>query len=247
MQLASPIPLIVLAFSVAFNVAAHADETELDIALSLADMLQASRTIIANNQTLINDPELTDKALTGEVIVAQVIDLLAESGAITPEQLEGDSRLARYLQFQSDAIAEIINENQRLFNQQGLAFKGFVPAVFARLVNERFSEKANGEAQVKVTAPMDLIRNRRARPDDWELGVLETKFKSTDWLPGERYTESIEVAGREAFRVMVPEYYGQACLACHGGPKSELDVTGYPKEGAELDQLAGAISITLFK
>ena len=247
MQLASPIPLIVLAFSIVFNVAAHADETELDIALSLADMLRASRTIIANNQTLINDPDITDKALTGEAIVAQVIDLLAESGAITPEQLEGDSRLARYLQFQSDAIAEIINENQRLFNQEGLAFKGFVPAVFARLVNERFSEKANGEAQVKVTAPMDLIRNRRARPDDWELDVLETKFKSTDWHPGERFTESTEVAGREAFRVMVPEYYGQACLACHGGPKAELDVTGYPKEGAELDQLAGAISITLFK
>lgn len=230
-----------------FNVAAHADETELDIALSLADMLRASRTVIADHQTLINDPELTDKALTGEVIVAQVIELLSESGAITPEQFDGDSRLARYLQFQSDSIAEIIDENQALFNQEGLAFKGFVPAVFARLVNERFSEKANGEAQVKVTAPMDLIRNRRARPDDWELDVLETRFKSGDWQSGQRYTESTQIAGREAFRVMVPEYYGQACLACHGSPKAELDITGYPKEGANLDQLAGAISITIFK
>ena len=225
----------------------HAEEAELDIALSLADMLRASRTVIANNQPLINDPDQTDKPLSGEIIVAQVIDLLAESGTISAEQLSGDSRLARYLQFKTDAIAEVIDENQKLFNQPGLSFKGFVPAVFARLVNERFSEKAGGDAHVKVTAPMDLIRNRRARPDDWELDVFENQFKSDDWRHGERFTASTTVGGREAFRVMVPEYYGQACLACHGAPKAELDITGYPKEGAELDQLAGAISITIFK
>ena len=239
--------LIVSIFLLVFSVTAFADETELDIALSLADMLRASRTVIADNQSLINDPERIDKSLTGEVVVAQVIDSLTESGTISPEQFDGDTRLSRYLKFQSDAMAEIIDENQRLFNQPGVAFKGFVPAVFARLVNERFSEKAGGEAQVKVTAPMDLIRNRRARPDDWELDVLESRFKSADWQHGQRFIESTEVAGREAFRVMVPEYYGQACLACHGAPKAELDITGYPKEGAELDQLAGAISITLFK
>ena len=231
----------------ALSAVAIAEESELDIALSLADMLQASRTVIASNQSLINNPELSNKALSGKVIVDQVIDQLNESGALTEEQLEGDTRLARYLQFQADSIAEIIDENQKLFNQPGLAFKGFVPAVFARLVNERFSAKASGEAQVKVTAPMDLIRNRRARPDEWELDVLESKFKSADWQHGQRYTESTEIAGREAFRVMVPEYYGQACLACHGTPKAELDITGYPKEGADLDQLAGAISITIFK
>ena len=229
------------------SVTANAEDSELDIALSLADMLQASRTVIANNQSIINNPELTEKALTGKVIVDQITELLTESGALTEDQLEGDTRLARYLQFQVDSIAEIIDENQRLFNQPGLAFKGFVPAVFARLVNERFSTKASGEAQVKVTAPMNLIRNRRARPDTWELDVLESRFKSDDWPHGQRYTESTEIAGRQAFRVMVPEYYGKACLACHGSPKAELDITGYPKEGADLDQLAGAISITIFK
>ena len=239
--------LIINLLLLALSSVVIAEETELDIALSLADMLQASRTVIADNQSLINNPELTEKALTGEVIVDQVIELLTESGALTEEQLEGDTRLARYLQFQADSIAEIIDENQMLLNQPGLAFKGFVPAVFARLVNERFSAKASGEAQVKVTAPMDLIRNRRARPDEWELDVLESKFESADWQHGQRYTESTEIAGREAFRVMVPEYYGQACLACHGTPKAELDITGYPKEGADLDQLAGAISITIFK
>lgn len=247
MRLPSPKILIIKALLLSISLTATAEESELEIALSLAKMLQASRTVIANNQSLINDSELTDKALTGEVIVAQIMELLSDSGSISDEQVSGDTRLARYRQFQSESIAEVIDENQRLFNQPGLTFKGFVPAVFARLVNERFSEKADGEAQVKITAPMDLIRNRRARPDNWELDVFETRFKSDDWQTGQRYTASTDVAGREAFRVMVPEYYGQACLACHGTPKAELDITGYPKEGAELDQLAGAISITIFK
>ena len=53
--------------------------------------------------------------------------------------------------------------------------------------------------------------------------------------------------GRDAFRVLVPEYYGAGCLRCHGEPKGEIDVTGYPKEGGKLGDLAGAISITLYR
>ena len=224
-----------------------AEDTDLDIALSLADMLRASRTVIADNQSLINDPDKSDKALTGDVVVTQVMNLLTENDTISAEQLSGDTRLARFLRFQSESIVEIIDENQTLINQPDLAFKGFVPAVFARLVNERFSEKAAGEANVKVTAPLDLIRNRRARPDNWELDVFESRFRSADWQHGALYTASTDVNGQDAFRVMVPEYYGDACLACHGGPKAELDITGYPKEGASLGQLAGAVSITIFK
>ena len=37
------------------------------------------------------------------------------------------------------------------------------------------------------------------------------------------------------------------CLTCHGEPKGEIDVTGYPKEGGKLGDLGGVISITLFR
>jgi hypothetical protein len=43
----------------------------------------------------------------------------------------------------------------------------------------------------------------------------------------------------------VPEYYVASCLSCHGTPKGEIDVTGYPKEGAALGDLGGVISIKL--
>ena len=59
--------------------------------------------------------------------------------------------------------------------------------------------------------------------------------------------EVAEVDGRPAFRMLLPEYYTDSCLTCHGEPKGEIDVTGYPKEGGKTGDLGGAISIVLFK
>jgi hypothetical protein len=56
-----------------------------------------------------------------------------------------------------------------------------------------------------------------------------------------------DAKGRPAYRVMVPEYYAASCLTCHGGPKGEMDITGYPKEGASENDLGGVISITLYR
>ena len=39
--------------------------------------------------------------------------------------------------------------------------------------------------------------------------------------------------------MLVPEYYSTGCLACHGGPAGEIDVTGHAKEGGQLDDLGG--------
>jgi hypothetical protein len=47
--------------------------------------------------------------------------------------------------------------------------------------------------------------------------------------------------------MLVPEYYTPGCLSCHGEPKGEIDVTGYPKEGGKVGDLGGVISITLFR
>jgi hypothetical protein len=46
---------------------------------------------------------------------------------------------------------------------------------------------------------------------------------------------------------MVPQYYVESCLACHGSPKGEVDVTGYPKEGAKSGELGGAVSLVLYR
>ena len=178
---------------------------------------RAARTAISANQGRINDPAIGDKGLTGRVVVDKA------------------------------AIVEVMDENQATINQRDIGFKGFVPAVFARLVNERFKRKMGREAELKVTAPLDLVRNRKARPDAWETAAIRDSLRRPDWPKGQILTQVATAKGREAFRVLVPEYYGAGCLRCHGEPKGEIDVTGYPKEGGKLGDLAGAISITLYR
>ena len=46
-------------------------------------------------------------------------------------------------------------------------------------------------------------------------------------------------------RTMMPIYYTEDCLTCHGNPKGILDISGYPREGARVGELAGAISIQI--
>ncbi|MES9899474.1 MAG: DUF3365 domain-containing protein [Sedimenticola sp.] len=40
-------------------------------------------------------------------------------------------------------------------------------------------------------------------------------------------------------------YIKKACLKCHGDPKGELDIAGKVKEGYEIGDLRGAISISM--
>jgi hypothetical protein len=47
--------------------------------------------------------------------------------------------------------------------------------------------------------------------------------------------------------MMTPDYYAASCLICHGSPKGETDITGYPKEGGKEGDLGGVISIVLFR
>ncbi len=86
-----------------------------------------------------------------------------------------------------------------------------------------------------------------ARPDTWENSVIEEKFKDSSWAEGQPFFEEADVSGMPAFRMLIPEYYSESCLSCHGSPAGETDVTGFPKEGGQLGDLAGAISITLFR
>ena len=51
--------------------------------------------------------------------------------------------------------------------------------------------------------------------------------------------------GRDAYRLILPEYYKKSCLGCHGGPKGSRDITGGKREGGKEGQLGGAISVTL--
>ena len=188
--------LLIAGLTAAAAVAASppADEDAV-ITQSLAEMLRDARTVISNNQDLINNPELGDKHLSGQVVLEQAVKGYAKATGKDPTKIDPNSRQGRLLRAMMASIVAVTDDNQATINENGTGFKGFIPAVFARLVSEDFNQLANG---------------------------------------------------RPAFRVTVPEYYAPSCLVCHGSPKGEMDLTGYPKEGGKTGDLGAVISITLY-
>ena len=80
--------------------AAPADE-DAAIAQRLAEMLRDARTVVSNNQDLINNPTLGDKHLTGRVVLDQTVDgyrkatgevLVAERRVVDQILIVGDDR-----------------------------------------------------------------------------------------------------------------------------------------------------------
>jgi hypothetical protein len=217
------------------------------VAESLAAMLRAGQTVISRHQAQINDPDIGDKGLNGKSVLAEAVRIYQEKTGADPLAIDPASRQGRLLRAQMDAIVEVMDSNREILDTKGVGFKGFIPAKFGRLVNEAFSKRVSNEAEVKVTAPADLVRNPKARPDAWEAEVFSAKLLSAGWPKGQVYSALADSGGRLAFRIAVPEYYAASCLSCHGGPKGELDLTGYPKEGRNEGDLAGALSISLYR
>ncbi len=227
--------------------AATSPEDDALTAKSLATMLRAGRTVISRNQDKINDPKLGDKGLDGKTVLAEAVKIYMETAGVDPLAIDANSRHGKLLRMEMDAIAEVMDGHQQTINRPGVGFKGFIPAVFGRQVSESFGRRAVGVADMKVTAPPKLVRNQRARADDWEAAVIETKLMSAAWPKDQIYSEVAKSKGKDAYRTAMPEYYGATCLSCHGSPAGEIDVTGFPKEGANTGDLGGVISITLYR
>lgn len=211
----------------------------------LAELLRAGRAVVSAKQPLINDPDVAHKGLTPEAFVAEVAALHVERTGAPPITEAMDPAEAEIVQALLDAMAGAIAEAQPLIDREGMGFKGFIPATFARMTNERFGAIEAGAARMKVTAPPALVRNRTATPDAWERAVIEDHLGTPEWSHGETFYETVADGEGRAFRMLIPEYYADSCMSCHGGPAGETDITGFPKEGAAAGDLGGAISITL--
>lgn len=227
--------------------AATPSEDDAAIAKSLATMLRSGRTVISRNQDKINDPKLGDKGLDGKTVLAEAVKGYKDATGVDPATIDAKSRHGKLIRMEMDAIVEVLDGTQQTINRQGVGFKGFIPAVFGRQVSEAFGRRATGMAEMKVTAPPKLVRNPKARADDWEGMVIKDKLMSVSWNKDAAFSEVAKSKGKDAFRTAIPEYYAASCLSCHGSPAGEIDITGYPKEGAAVGDLGAVISITLYK
>ena len=229
------------------SVVAAGDAEDVDMASRLAELLRAGRSVVSNYQTLINDPTIGDKEIDSTRFVKEAVALYSERMAQEPFSGDLTERDRRLVQAQLDAMREVLDEHQDDINREGIGFKGFVPAIFARLINEKFSAKVGQEARVRVTAPEQLVRNRKSLPDPWERQIIQDVFSDPKRARGRRTWRSRKSMDARLSGCCCPNITRDSCLTCHGEPKGEIDVTGYPKEGGKAGDLGGAISIVLFK
>lgn len=214
----------------------------------LAILLDAGRITVGANQFLINDPAKGDKGFTSEVFERQLVGNFKERTGVDLANLKDAKipEMAKKFLPQLLVISKsIVNEYQPVINKQGVAYKGFIPATFGTRVSAKF--RANFGVYIKQTTYDRLLRNPMNRADEFEAATL-SKFDNPAYpRRGDKIISEMvaKVDGRKTIRVMLPLYYGKGCLACHGGPKGELDISGYLKEGAKEGDLGGAISVWL--
>ncbi len=208
---------------------------------NMTTLFRAARAVISQNQADINDPNKGNKGLSGDKVVSQAKDNFSKA---TGHDLDSSTAAAKAM---LAAIRSVMDQAQPLINEEGKAFKGFLPAIFAKQVADAFNKNTNGAMRIKLTAPKKLVRNRANRPDKWEKAVINGQFMNANYEKGKPFSETAQHKNKDAYRYILPEYYKESCLKCHGGPKGERDITGGKKEGGKLGDLGGAISFIIYK
>jgi hypothetical protein len=213
------------------------DETE--VAELLIALLKAGRSIVSEHQDLINDARKGHKGFTDEQMSRQLIERFKAGTHIDLSQ-PTTHPYRELLLAMVQAECEVIFDAQPVINKQGIAYKGFGPSVFARKAGQKYFAKTG--ITVKLTGMEHRFPGNQ--PDDFEAEVLRM-FADPRHPKGQPYAKATIVNGKPAVRVLHPDYADASCLACHGGPKGEWDVTGMKKEGWKEGALAGAISVVV--
>lgn len=148
---------------------------------------------------------------------------------------------SRVLVAEMDAVWDFISLNQNTINYDSdgtYDYKGIHCAIAGKSVAALFSEKSNYSMRFTNLSP----RNIYNKPDAYEEDALRTFYddESVSEIWGFE-----EEDGEPVFRYVEVMNVSDACVDCHGKPAGELDATGYPKEGWEVGDVAGAVSVVV--
>lgn len=229
---------VVCAAAVLAPAAAGAGEKEKALAQAVADYLIAARAVIADNQALINDPPKGSTGFTPDFYGEKVRQEFLKRTHIDIKKLKPSTTdvFSSSLAVLHRSAMDVAEEFQRRISAPGTGFKGVHPAVFGARVGQEFYKRSDivlKQTSVKYRATYN-------KPDDFEVRVLK-QFETS--AKAEPYFEETTREGKPVARLMAPLYITKACLACHGDPAGELDVTGRAKEGYKEGSLRGAVSV----
>ena len=155
---------------------------------------------------------------------------------------------SRMLVSEMDAVWDFVSINQYTINhtsQGEYDFKRLHCAIAGKAVAALFSRGSDYSIRFTNLNP----RNFYNAPDDYERAALEGFYANAASRPTEMAQEEVYGFGGDAggsvFRYVRSMVYDSECMECHGTPKGEIDVTGYPKEGAHIGDIAGAVSVVV--
>lgn len=179
--------------------------------------------------------------LLGTVLLALVLVDVAWTYHTQKQATEGVMlQESRILVTEMNAVWKFVSINQDIINRSAdgtYDYKGLHCALAGEEVATFFSDDSDYSIRFTRLSP----RNLRNSPDEYEKDALK---RFADGTTSEQYGFSSQ-DGRSVFRYLSVMRVSENCTECHGRPAGQIDPTGYPKEGWEVGDVAGAVSVTV--
>lgn len=175
------------------------------------------------------------------MIALMAVDILWNL-SLQNAQAENEAReKTEVLAAEMRAAWDFVDMNQEVINRaEDGAFrtKHLVCVVAAKSISMLFTS----ETDYSIRFTNDTPRQAANAPDAFEQEALAAFNADPDRKAFWRVVDAGD--GTRVFRYTEPLYVTESCLECHGDPVGELDQYGYPKEGMQVGQVGGAMSIT---
>lgn len=146
---------------------------------------------------------------------------------------------SRILVTEMDAVWDFVSANQNTINYTSdgtYEYKGLHCAIAGKAVAAFFSDNSDYTIRFTKLAP----RNLRSAPDEYETAALEAFQDNAEVT---EYYGFADEGDESVFRYVSVMEVSENCVECHGKPAGELDPTGYKKEGWDVGDVAGAVSV----
>ena len=178
----------------------------------------------------------------GVIMVAlMAVDILWNL-SLQNAQDENEAReKAEVLASEMRAAWDFVDMNQDVINRAEdgtFRTKHLVCVVAAKSISMLFTT----ETDYSIRFTNDTPRQAANAPDEFEQEALAAFNADPERKAFWRVVDAGD--GTRVFRYTEPLYVTESCLECHGDPVGELDQYGYPKEGMQVGQVGGAMSIT---
>lgn len=178
----------------------------------------------------------------GVIMVAlMAVDILWNL-SLQNAQAENEAReKAEVLASEMRAAWDFVDMNQDVINRAedgSFRTKHLVCVVAAKSISMLFTT----ETDYSIRFTNDTPRQAANAPDAFEQEALAAFNADPNRKAFWRVVDAGD--GTRVFRYTEPLYVTESCLECHGDPVGELDQYGYPKEGMQVGQVGGAMSIT---